>query len=55
MTLHLLHGQMKFEPLQTEVGLTLVNDICRDEEGYLWIANDGVGLVKHNSYSYNFV
>ena len=43
--------QIKFEPLKTEVGLSLVSDVYRDHNGYLWIANDGIGLMRHNGYN----
>lgn len=42
-------GQIKFEPLKSEISQSLVRDVFRDQEGFLWIANNGVGLMKHNS------
>lgn len=46
-----LASQMTFDKLETEYGLSLVHDIHRDTNGFLWIANDGVGLMKHDSYN----
>jgi signal transduction histidine kinase/ligand-binding sensor domain-containing protein len=31
--------------------MSLVNDIYRDNDGFLWIGNGGIGLFKHNSYN----
>ena len=48
---NLTSAQFKFEPLKTEFGQSLNYDVLRDHQGFLWIANDGVGLLKHNSYN----
>lgn len=40
---------IKLSPLNTEISQSLVRDVFRDQEGYLWIANNGIGLMKHNS------
>ena len=44
-------GQFKFEPLKIDFGSSLVHDIYRDNNNFLWIVNGSVGLMKHNSYS----
>jgi signal transduction histidine kinase/ligand-binding sensor domain-containing protein/CheY-like chemotaxis protein len=46
----LCFGQIKLEPLKSEMAQSLVRDIHRDHEGYLWIANNGIGLMKYNSH-----
>ena len=44
-------GQIKIQKLPSEVHQSLVRDIHRDHEGYLWIANNGVGLMKYDSHA----
>lgn len=44
-------SQIRFEPLKTDIGLSLVNDVYRDHEGFLWIGNGVVGLMKNNSHT----
>ena len=39
-----------FEPLDINVGLSIVKDIYRDSEDYLWLANDGFGLMRYDTY-----
>jgi signal transduction histidine kinase/ligand-binding sensor domain-containing protein/CheY-like chemotaxis protein len=46
----LLWAQPTIRSLPSEVHQSLVRDIHRDREGYLWIANNGVGLMKHDSH-----
>ena len=41
----------KFHLLETERGVKAVTSICRDNEGFLWVACRGIGLMRHNSYS----
>jgi len=43
-----IKGQLYFEPVDLGVGLNLVRDIIRDDKGYLWIANDGIGLMRYD-------
>jgi ligand-binding sensor domain-containing protein len=47
----LIKGQIKLTPLPSKIHQSLVRDIHRDHEGYLWIANNGVGLMKHDSHA----
>ncbi len=47
----LLHAQYWFTPLQTEMGTNLVEAICRDYHGYLWIGNQRSGLMRYNGYT----
>ncbi|WP_291855975.1 hybrid sensor histidine kinase/response regulator [Marinilabilia sp.] len=44
-------GQIKISSLPSKVHPSLVRDIHRDHEGYLWIANNSVGLMKHDSHT----
>ncbi|PWD97624.1 hybrid sensor histidine kinase/response regulator [Marinilabilia rubra] len=46
----LANEKIKLKPLESELFQSLVRDIHRDHEGYLWIANNGVGLMKYNSH-----
>jgi signal transduction histidine kinase/ligand-binding sensor domain-containing protein len=41
-------GQLFLEPVRTEYGMSVVLDVFRDQKGFLWIANDGIGLMKYN-------
>lgn len=40
--------KFKFELLESDVSLDLINDVYRDRYGYLWVATTGVGLVRHD-------
>ncbi len=39
-----------FERLESHEGLSLVKDIYRDDNDFLWIATDGFGLKRYDSY-----
>jgi signal transduction histidine kinase/ligand-binding sensor domain-containing protein len=44
------NAQLYFEPLKIEMGMNLVRDVYRDSKGFLWIANDGLGLMRYDGY-----
>ncbi len=40
-----------FKQLKIEYGVDLINNICRDKSGLLWVTNGYQGLLCHNSYN----
>lgn len=43
-------AQLYFEPLDLGVGMNLTSSMLRDSKGFLWIGNDGVGLLRYDGY-----
>ena len=41
-------AEIPFEHLDTKIELTLVTDVFRDSEDYLWIGSEGQGLLKYD-------
>ncbi|TLX74595.1 hypothetical protein E9993_11780 [Labilibacter sediminis] len=41
----------RFENLNTKEGISLVRDIQRDSNGYLWIASSANGLMRYDGYN----
>ncbi len=46
---HINSHAYDFEELNIEQGVDLIKDICRDQNGYLWLTNGFQGIICHNS------
>ncbi|MBK3519518.1 hybrid sensor histidine kinase/response regulator [Carboxylicivirga marina] len=42
--------QLVFNKLDSQEGVAMVRSILRDHEGFLWIGNDGPGLMRYDGY-----
>ncbi len=44
-------ADLHFSQLKTEQGLPMIRALHRDNNGFLWIGTDGVGLFRYDGYS----
>ena len=51
LSIGLCAQQHVFTRLESNEGMAMVRSIHRDHEGFLWIGNDGLGLMRYDGYN----